>query len=88
VSQALTQKVIDVLLRGSAGEVGPAPPVDVVAYNFVRPPRLSKERRATLESVFSRFAISMQGFLTSRLRVPIDVALKGIEQANFSEFFL
>ena len=87
MSQALTQKEIDALLRRGSGETA-APAPDVVAYNFVRPPRVSKERRAALDAVLTRFAISMQGFLTSRLRVPIDVALNGVEQANFSEFVL
>jgi flagellar motor switch protein FliM len=85
MSQALTQKEIDALLRRGSGE---AASPEVVAYNFVRPPRVSKERRAALDAVFNRFAISMQGFLTSRLRVPIDVGLNGVEQANFSEFIL
>ncbi len=88
MSQALTQKEIDLLLRGTAGEAAVAPPPEIVAYNFVRPPRVSKDRRATLDAIHTRFAISLQGFLTSRLRTPIDVALNGTEQANFSEFIL
>lgn len=89
MSQTLTQKEIDLLLRGSAQETAaPTPAVEVVAYNFIRPPRVSKDRRATLEAIHARFAISLQAMLTSRLRTPIDVVLSGVEQANFSEFIL
>ncbi len=93
MSQTLTQKDIDLLLRGTTQETraassAPVPAVEVIPYNFVRPPRVSKDRRATLEAIHTRFAISLQAMLTSRLRTPIDVVLSSVEQANFSEFIL
>ncbi len=93
MSQTLTQKDIDLLLRGTTQETraataAPVPAVEVVPYNFIRPPRVSKDRRATLEAIHTRFAISLQAMLTSRLRTPIDVVLSSVEQANFSEFIL
>jgi flagellar motor switch protein FliM len=93
MSQTLTQKEIDLLLCGTTSLNTPATaePIaaaEIVAYNFVRPPRVSKDRRATLESIHTRFALSMQAMFTSRLRTPIDLVLSSVEQANFSEFIL
>ncbi|MBL8989259.1 MAG: flagellar motor switch protein FliM [Gemmatimonadetes bacterium] len=87
---ALTQKDIDQLLQGA----GSAPPgrarktsVEVIPYNFLRPPRISKDRRVQLESIFARFALAMQSMLSSRLRTPMDVSCS-VEQATFSEYVL
>lgn len=87
---ALTQKDIDQLLKGAAPAAPAKPraaPVEVVAYNFLRPPRISKERRIQLNSIFGRFALSMQSMMSSRLRTPMDVSCT-IEQATFSEYIL
>ena len=93
MSQTLTQKEIDLLLCGTASlstsaTAEPTAAAEIVAYNFVRPPRVSKDQRATLESIHTRFALAMQAMLTSRLRSPIDLVLSNVEQANFSEFIL
>jgi flagellar motor switch protein FliM len=93
MSQTLTQKEIDLLLCGTTSLDTPATaePIEsaeIVAYNFMRPPRVNKDRRSTLESIHTRFALSMQVMLTSRLRTPIDLVLSSVEQANFSEFIL
>lgn len=55
-------------------------------YNFLRPPRISKERRIALESIFSRFALSFQAQLSSRLRNPTDVLVSSVRQESFEEF--
>jgi flagellar motor switch protein FliM len=60
----------------------------VVPYNFVRPPRVSRERRSALDAVHSRFALALQVMFSSRLRTSIDVTVSGIEQVLFSEFLL
>ncbi len=93
MSQTLTQKDIDLLLTGSASlstseTAKPITETEVVPYNFMRPPRVNKDRRSTLETIHARFALSMQAMLTSRLRTPIDLVLSSVEQANFSEFIL
>jgi flagellar motor switch protein FliM len=93
MSQTLTQKEIDLLLCGTASlspseTAEPIAAAEIVAYNFMRPPRVNKDRRSTLESIHARFALSMQAMLTSRLRTPIDLVLSSVEQANFSEFIL
>lgn len=87
MSETLTQKDLDALLQGSA----PAAPThvperDVIPYSFARPPRVSKDRRATLEAIHGRFALSLQAFLSSRLRTPMDVVVDSVEQVTFSEF--
>ncbi|MEO8450417.1 MAG: FliM/FliN family flagellar motor switch protein [Gemmatimonadota bacterium] len=86
-NDGLTQKDIDQLLQGSSGGRQRQSGVDIVPYNFLRPPRISKERRVTLESIYSRFALSVQSLLSSRLRTPADVTCS-VEQATFSEYVL
>lgn len=85
---ALSQKDIDSLLQGAAPAEPVAAPPEVTPYNFLRPPRISKERRATLEAIHTRFALSAQALLSSRLREPADVTLSSVEQATFAEFLL
>jgi flagellar motor switch protein FliM len=88
-ADALTQKDIDNLLLSSAAGAGVQlhPAVEVLPYNFLRPPRISKDRRIQLESIYSRFALSVQSMLSSRLRQPMDVSCT-VEQATFSEYVL
>jgi flagellar motor switch protein FliM len=88
-ADALTQKDIDHLLQSSAAGAGVQrlPAVEVLPYNFLRPPRISKDRRIQLESIYSRFALSVQSMLSSRLRQPMDVSCT-VEQATFSEYVL
>src|SRR5258706_1323985 len=61
---------------------------EVVAYNFARPPRLTRNRRTVLESILERYAASLQLALSSRLRTPVEVSLHSVEQATFSELML
>jgi hypothetical protein len=85
----LTQREIDAILQKTTPE--PLAPVladDVVPYNFSRPPRVSKDRRANLESLYARFALSLQGLFASLLRQPLDVVVGSVEQAMFSEYIL
>lgn len=84
----LSQKDIDSLLKGGARPSKGTSAAEVIPYNFLRPPRISKDRRATLESIHSRFALSLQSLLSSRLRQPTDVTIAGVEQVTFSEYVL
>lgn len=84
---ALTQKDIDQLLQGAGAARARKPAVEVVPYNFLRPPRISKERRVALESIYARFAVSLQSLLSTRLRTPTDVSCT-VEQATFAEYVL
>ena len=87
MSEILTQKEIDALLTGVPVERQGAA-ADVVPYNFVRPPRISRDRRTALDAVHQRFALSLQTLLSSRLRTTVDVTIAGVEQVLFSEFLL
>lgn len=82
---ALNQKDVDSLLRGAPRASAPQR-VDVVPYNFRRPPRISRERQATLDGIYTRFALSLQSLLSQRLRQPTDVTVASVEQATFAEF--
>jgi flagellar motor switch protein FliM len=83
----LSQKDIDSLLQGRAVDAAPvAAPVEALLYDFRRPRRIPKERLSTIEAIYGRFALAMQGLLASRLRVPTDVSVASVEQATFAEF--
>lgn len=85
----LSQKDIDAMLQGRATFAVPVRgSVEVIPYNFLRPPRISRDRRATIETIYARFAVSLQSLLSSRLRVPTDVVVSSVEQATFGEFVL
>ncbi len=90
-ADALTQKDIDQLLQAGGGSAATArarmPTAEVRPYNFLRPPRISKDRRLQLDAIFSRVALATQSMLSSRLRQPMDVSYT-IEQATFSEYVL
>jgi flagellar motor switch protein FliM len=88
MSESLSQREIDLILRGTAAVAPAESAVEVIPYDFLRPSRVSKDRQATLEAVFGRFALALQALLTSRLRTPLDVAVSGVEQMMFSEFMI
>jgi flagellar motor switch protein FliM len=88
MAATLAQKDIDALLHAGGRGTAAAPPLEVRLYDFVRPPRISRDRRAALEGLYGRFAAALQGIVTSRLRTPVDVLLIDIEQTTFGEFCL
>ena len=55
-------------------------------YDFVRPTQISREHRAILDAVFGRFGRSLEGFLSSRLRTPVDVAVQSVEHMTLEGF--
>jgi flagellar motor switch protein FliM len=88
-SDSLTQREIDAILQKTTPvPLAPMVTEEVLPYNFSRPPRVSKDRRANLESIYQRYALAIQGLLSSMLRTPIDVVVNSVEQAMFSEFVL
>ncbi len=87
MADALTQKDIDALLKkGDTASPKKRTTVDVIPYNFLRPPRVSRDRQATLETIYNRFALALQGMLSTRLRAGTDVVVSSVEQATFAEF--
>lgn len=93
---ALNQQDIDSMLtagssrnRAATRRGGPAVgPLEVVPYNFIRPSLISKERRAILNAIHARVGLSLQSFLSSRLRQATDVAVVSLEQVTFGEFVM
>jgi flagellar motor switch protein FliM len=56
------------------------------AYDFRRPPKISRDRQSMLDTLQGRFAMSLQAFLSSRLRRPTDVTAGGRDFLTFGEF--
>lgn len=86
MSAFLTQKEIDTIFAGGvpASEAFP-PETQVVPYDFVRPARVPKDRRAALDAVYARFAFMFQMMLSSRLRGQADVIVRGVELVTRAE---
>jgi flagellar motor switch protein FliM len=83
---ALSQKDVDSLLSGQALAGQQRENIEVVPYDFRRPRRIPKDRLATIEAIYQRFAQGLQGLLASRLRLPVDTTMSSVEQATFAEF--
>ena len=88
MADVLSQKDVDSLLKGGAAAAKPKKQkkIDVIPYNFRRPPRVSKDKQATLEAIYGRFAMALQTMLASHTRTPTDVVVSSVEQATFAEF--
>jgi len=85
MADVFSQQDVDSLLQGTAP--APAEPaVEVIPYNFLRPPRIAKDRQALLNGIYQRVGVSLQALLSSRLRTSVDVAVASVEQATFAEF--
>lgn len=85
MADVFSQKDIDSLLEGTA----PAPvaqAVEVIPYNFLRPPRIAKDRQTLLNGIYQRVGVSLQALFSSRLRTSVDVTVASVEQATFAEF--
>ncbi|MDX2192539.1 MAG: FliM/FliN family flagellar motor switch protein [Gemmatimonadales bacterium] len=85
---ALSQKDIDSLLKGAVAAAPPTAGPEVIPYNFLRPPRISRDRRATIEGIHHRLCLSVQSLIASRTRIPADVTLGSVEQATFGEYVM
>jgi len=83
MTDRLTQAEIDSLIRGTQPSTTMAP--EPVPYNFLQPPRISKEHRGLLQAIHERFAAGLQSFLSARLRTPVELTAVSAEQATFAE---
>lgn len=70
---------------GSAPQALKAP-VEVAAYDFKRPERVSKEQMRALEALHETFARNFGAALSGYLRTIIEVSVAHIEQLTYSEF--
>ncbi len=86
MADVFSQKDIDSLLKGAAPQMVADGSVEVIPYNFLRPPRIAKDRQALLNGIYQRIAVSLQALFSSRLRTSVDVTLSSVEQATFAEF--
>ncbi len=91
-SETLSQQEIDLLFSGAAT---PKPQssekerrTDVQIYDFRRPNLISKDRLRSLEAMYGLLCKSLESWLTTRVRGPIDVRLLGVEHFSFGEFTL
>jgi flagellar motor switch protein FliM len=85
MADVFSQQDVDSLLHGAAP--APAEPaVEIIPYNFLRPPRIAKDRQALLNGIYQRVGVSLQALLSSRLRTSVDVTVASVEQATFAEF--
>ena len=51
MAETLSQKDIDAILHAGGRVTAGAPPLEIRPYDFVRPPRVSRDRRAALEAI-------------------------------------
>ncbi len=91
-SHSLSQNEIDLLFtEGRAEAPTPAAPEksqDVQVYDFRRPARISKDRKRSLMAMYGLLAKSLEGWLTGRVRDPVELDLQSVEQLTFGEFML
>jgi flagellar motor switch protein FliM len=91
VNRILSQDEIDALVhpdtterqdevRSSGG--------DVIAYNFRRPDRVSKEQQRSLHFLHDRFARNLSTSLSAFLRAMTNVSMLSVEQFTYSEFLM
>ncbi len=86
MADVFSQQDVDSLLRGATPGATSDGPVEIIPYNFLRPPRIAKDRQALLNGIYQRIAVSLQALFSSRLRTPVDIVLASVEQATFAEF--
>ncbi len=86
MADVFSQQDIDSLLKGAAPAGAHQAAVEIIPYNFLRPPRIAKDRQALLNGIYQRIAVSLQAMFSSRLRTSVDVTLGSVEQATFAEF--
>lgn len=84
----ISQTDIDSILKGTSVQAPARQMPDAETYNFLRPHRISKDRRSTLDVIYQRFAVALQALLSSRLRHVTDVSVASVEQATFAEFIM
>lgn len=92
MSRILSQDEIDALLASTASGRGEAPSEggtsSVVAYNFRRPDRISREQLRSLHLLHDRFALNVSTPLSAFLRAMTEVSIVSVEQFAYSEFLM
>jgi flagellar motor switch protein FliM len=87
MSRILSREEIDALVVAPpAGSERAAAPV--IAYNFRRPDRVSKEQIRSLQVLHDRFARNAATSLSAFLRSTTEIAIVSVEQFAYSEFLM
>lgn len=91
MTRILSQEEIDALIASSPSDQpggradGSAP---VIAYNFRRPDRVSKDQIRSLHFIHDRFARNATTSLAAFLRTSIELSIVSVEQFAYSEFLM
>lgn len=96
MADILSQEEVDLLLNAvSDGEIAQAPveerpkaQLNLTAYDFRRPERVSKEQLKGLQSLFEAFAREASIIFPSFLRTVVRIDLTSIDQLTYDEFIL
>lgn len=87
MDEILSQQEIDELIRQATGAIQEEEEQpDVVAYDFKRPHRFSKERVRALQRIHEQFARELSGMISAKLRTRVELNVASIEQLTFGEF--
>jgi flagellar motor switch protein FliM len=84
---ALLISVPDIVADGGADAPGPSDG-PVIAYDFRRPDRVSKEQLRSLHLLHDRFSRNVTTSLSAYLRTGVELAVSTVEQFSYSEFLL
>ena len=87
-SKQLSQRDIDALLSGAAGDDQPERPINKNAkpYDFRNPDKFSKDHLRGLQIIFETFARLTTSNLSSLLRGQVQVRLSSIDQLAYEEY--
>ena len=87
MDEILSQQEIDELISQATSKIQEeeAQP-EVVAYDFKRPHRFSKERVRALQRIHEQFARELSGMVSAKVRSRVDLGVASIEQLTFGEF--
>ena len=87
MDEILSQQEIDELIRQATGAIQEEEEQPgVVAYDFKRPHRFSKERVRALQRIHEQFARELSGMISAKLRTRVELNVASIEQLTFGEF--
>lgn len=88
MSRILTPEEIAALVTPPTGGEPRNEPGSVLAYNFRRPDRVSKDQIRSLQIMHDRFARNATTSLSAFLRTTTELAIVSVEQFAYSEFLM
>jgi len=84
----LTQTEIEALLSSAPDDGARMGSEPIIAYNFRRPDRVSKEQIRSLHFLHDRFARNATASLAAFLRTTTELSLVSVEQLTYAEFLM